>query len=158
METVREVIREAVTEDVAAMARLLDELGYPTRAQQVAGRFKRLQADPDTRVFVAVFDGQVVGLAAAHIMQPLEHDEPWCELIALVVTKAQRGKGIGRSLVAAVESEARARRCGGMVLGSGAWRPDAHTFYGQLGYKETGTRFKKRLIGNSKPEDSREGT
>jgi GNAT superfamily N-acetyltransferase len=89
-------------------------------------------------------------------MQPLEHDEPWCELIALIVSKAERGKGIGRTLVAAVESEARARCCGGIVLGSGAWRPDAHIFYRRLGYEETGARFKKRLFRINKPEEGHE--
>jgi N-acetylglutamate synthase-like GNAT family acetyltransferase len=138
-------VRDAELSDGPAIADLLAELGYPAEPNRVAERLTRLQADSHSRVIVAVTEGRVVGVVAIHAMQPLEHDEQWCELIALVVTEPYRGRGIGTMLVAAAETEARARACAGMVLGSGVWRPNAHEFYRSLGYEQTGARFKKLL-------------
>ena len=63
----------------------------------------------------------------------------------LVVGSQWRGRGVGESLVRAVEEEARASGCEGVVLSSGNHRVDAHAFYARVGYEATGRRFSKRL-------------
>jgi GNAT superfamily N-acetyltransferase len=90
-------------------------------------------------------DGDVAGFSVTCITQPIEHDEPWCQLMALVVAGAHRRRGLGRLLLEAVEAEARGHGSGGIVLGSGSHRRDAHSFYERMGYEQTGWRFMKTL-------------
>lgn len=134
-------IREAGLDDAAAIAPLLDELGYPTTTEQARRRLRSLRADPGTRVFVAVVGDEIAGLAGAQVAPVLEHDAPPCRLIALVVSDRFRRKGVGAALVTAVEAEARARGCPAVVLTTARNRHDAHAFYRRLGYEDTGLRF-----------------
>jgi predicted N-acetyltransferase YhbS len=137
------VIRRAAPEDAAGIAPLLGELGYPSTPAQVEARLAALPANE--LVLVAVVEGQVAGLAGMRVEPLIELDEPWGRLTALVVGSRWRGRGLGESLVRAVEDEARGRGCAGVVLSSGNHRVDAHAFYERVGYESTGRRFSKRL-------------
>ena len=85
------VVREPVERDEEALLGLLDELGYPADSQTLAARLDRLRQDPASWVFVAEVDGEVVGLAALHVMQLLERP-PLGRLTALVVDGRHRGR------------------------------------------------------------------
>jgi GNAT superfamily N-acetyltransferase len=126
-----------------AIAALLDELGYPSTAAQVEARLAALPADE--LMLVAEVDGQVAGLAGLRVEPLIERDEPSGRLTALVVASRWRGRGVGESLVRAVEEEARARGCERIVLSSGNHRAEAHVFYERLAYEATGRRFAKEL-------------
>lgn len=138
-------VRDAEPRDAAAIARLLGQLGYPADAAAVPARLERLQIVGD-RVVVAEQDGAVVGLAQLHVSPSLEYERPAAKLAALVVDSAHQGEGIGRALVAELEAEARARRCGAFFLTTAARRDDAHAFYRRIGFEETGKRFAKTLV------------
>jgi N-acetylglutamate synthase-like GNAT family acetyltransferase len=138
-------IRDARPEDAAALARLIDQLGYPTSAEAVAARLQRLEASPADRLFVAELDGEVVGAASLHVSLTLEYDEPVAKLSAIVVDERHRRGGIGEALARAVENEARAQGCCLVFLTTAERRADAHAFYRRLGYEETGRRFAKPL-------------
>src|SRR6266513_4623780 len=103
-------IRDARPADANAIAALLTQPGYPSDADAVEDRLDRLQVVGD-RVVVAELDGDVVGLAHLQVTPAIERDRPVGKLGALVVDEAQRGRGIGRALVEAVEAEARLRGC-----------------------------------------------
>jgi GNAT superfamily N-acetyltransferase len=135
-------IRDARPDDADAIARLLGQLGYPAEAEGVSQRLARLG---DDRLVVAVDDGAVAGLAQLHVAPSLEYDRPAAKLAALVVDEAQRGGGIGRALVDAMEAEARARGCELLYLTTAERRADAHAFYERLGLEYTGRRYAKRL-------------
>ena len=137
------MIRRATLEDAAGIAPLLGELGYPSSPAQVEARLAALPASE--LVLVADVDGQVAGLAGLRVEPLLELDAPWGRLTVLVVGSQWRGRGVGESLVRAVEEEARASGCEGVVLSSGNHRVDAHAFYERVGYEATGRRFSKRL-------------
>jgi GNAT superfamily N-acetyltransferase len=137
-------IRDARAYDAEAVAQLLMQLGYPSDASAVAQRLERLQVVGD-RVIVAEHDGQVVGLAHLQVTPALERDRPAGKLGALVVDEAQRGRGLGRALVEAVEAEARARGCDVLFLTTSEWRDDAHAFYERLGLEQTGRRYSRTL-------------
>jgi GNAT superfamily N-acetyltransferase len=64
---------------------------------------------------------------------------------ALVVDERHRHGGVGRSLLAAVENEARRRGCALVFLTTAERRKDAHAFYRRLGWEETGRRFARDL-------------
>jgi ribosomal protein S18 acetylase RimI-like enzyme len=127
------------------VARLLGELGYPTGTDQAGERLERLMRDPTSQLWIAEVDGEVAGLAALHVMNLVEHEEPGCVMSALVVGERFRRRGIGERLAEAVEEEARSRGCTRVVLSSAHRRADAHAFYEQLGYEHTGRRYAKDL-------------
>jgi GNAT superfamily N-acetyltransferase len=139
------VIRDARPADAAAIAGLLDELGYPANAAQVERRLQRIADDPSSRLFVADVDGEIPGLGGLHVLPLIEHDELGCMLTAMVVGAEHRRQGIGTELVGAVEREARSRGCNRLVLNSADRRADAHAFYESLGFEATGRRFVKAL-------------
>jgi GNAT superfamily N-acetyltransferase len=138
------LIRDAEPRDAEAVARLLDELGYPAGAGTVETRLERLAIVGD-RVLVAEVEGEVVGLAHLQVMPTIEHDRPAAKIGALVVEKSRRRGGIGRALVEAAEAEARARNCGVLFLTTAERRDDAHAFYESLGLEQTGRRYSRTL-------------
>jgi GNAT superfamily N-acetyltransferase len=138
------LIRDAVPPDAPAVARLLDQLGYPTESAAAASRLERLGIVGD-RVLVAELDGAVVGLAHLQVTPTLERDRPAAKIGALVVDESRRGEGVGRALVEALDEEARARGCGVLFLTTSERRTDAHEFYRRVGLEETGKRFTKTL-------------
>lgn len=139
------LIRDAVPADAPAVARLLDQLGYPTEPAAAASRLERLRIVGD-RVLVADAGGEVVGLAHLQVTPALEHDRPAAKIGALVVDESRRGEGVGRALIEALDQEARVRGCGVLFLTTSARRTDAHEFYRRVGLEETGKRFTKTLV------------
>jgi GNAT superfamily N-acetyltransferase len=137
-------IRDARLDDSAAIADLLDQLGYPTDPAAVPSRLERLRIVGD-RVVVAEADGAVVGLAHLQVMPAIERERPAAKIAALVVDEAHRGSGFGRALIEELEREARARGCDLLFLTTAARRSDAHAFYERVGLEETGKRFAKDL-------------
>jgi N-acetylglutamate synthase-like GNAT family acetyltransferase len=138
-------IRDAERSDSPALARLLEQLGYPAGEDAVLRRLERLEGSAADRLFVAEVDGEVVGFAGIHVSPSIEHDADAAKVSAIVVDEAVRRQGVGTALLAAVESEARARGCGVVFLTTADRRVDAHEFYRGLGWEETGRRFAKTL-------------
>jgi GNAT superfamily N-acetyltransferase len=138
-------VRDATAADAVAVARLLDQLGYPAEPDSVAPRLERLAIVGD-RVVVALLGDEVVGLAHLQVSPTIEYDQPAGKIGALVVDEAHRGEGVGRALVDALEDEARARGCVVMFLTTNVRRTDAHEFYRRVGLEETGKRFTKSLV------------
>ena len=138
-------IREATQDDAPAVAALLGEAGYPTSSDQAAERIERIAADPTTWVIVAEVDSELAGLAALHVQNLVERDEPGCEVAGLVVGQRFRRQRIGELLMDALEAEARRRGGKFMVLNTAHRRADAHAFYEALGYEHTGRRYAKQL-------------
>jgi N-acetylglutamate synthase-like GNAT family acetyltransferase len=138
-------IRDAEPRDVPALARLLEQLGYPAAEEAVLRRLERIEASPADRLFVAELDGSVVGLAGVHVSPSLEHDRDAAKVSAIVVDEGHRRRGVGRALLDAVEAEARERRCALVFLTTAERRGEAHEFYRRSGWEETGRRFAKTL-------------
>jgi GNAT superfamily N-acetyltransferase len=137
-------IRPAIDGDAPVLAALLVHLGYPADAAELPERLQRMRADGDD-AFVAVMDGVCVGLATVHTRWVLHLAHPVAQLTALVVPPEQRGRGVGRTLVAAAEQWARAQRADKLVVTTALHRADAPRFYERLGFEHTGRRYVKRL-------------
>jgi GNAT superfamily N-acetyltransferase len=137
-------IRDARPDDADAIARLLEELGYPTAPEAIASRLERLRIVGD-RVVVADVDGRVAGLAQLQVSPTIALERPAAKIDALVVEESYRGQGIARALVEELESEARVRGCALLYLTSATRREDAHEFCRRVGLEETGMRFAKVL-------------
>jgi GNAT superfamily N-acetyltransferase len=138
-------VRPATAADAAAIARLLDQLGYPTDVADVPARLERLAHGPRGTVLLACREGAVLGLATVHIVSVLNRRRDVAWLTALVVDEAARRGGVGRALVQAVETLARRSGCERLSVTTYADRADARAFYLGLGLAQTGLRFGKTL-------------
>jgi len=134
METGPARIRPGRADDVAALARLCTELGYPSTEEQLATRL-RLLDEVDHGLFVAeAADGDLHGVIDVHTRVVLEED-PFAELIALVVTEDAQGEGIGSALVAEAVRWARVRDLPKVWVRVSLWREATPRFYESLGFR-----------------------
>lgn len=140
-------IRAAKARDSAMLANLLDQLGYPASAPEVAERFRRLAEMASEKMLVAERNGKAVGLISVHRTMLLHTADNLCRITALVVDEAARRQGIGRQLMQAAERWAWSQDCAVIELTSADRRADAHRFYAACGYQCIGKRFLKDRPG-----------
>lgn len=138
-------IRKAGATDTKAIARLIDQLGYPVSGAEVPARIARLSNNDRASVLVAQRDGEVVGLATVHVLSVLNRARDVAWLTLLVVDESARRSGVGRRLVDAVEQFARESNCERLSVTTHESRKDAHEFYARIGLERTGRRFGKML-------------
>ena len=136
-------IRDAQLADVAALGRLIRELGYEASEADVAERM-RLLFENGLPPLVADDEG-IVGCLTLWITQVLHRPRPVGRISLLVVAEAMRGRGIGQALVTAAEARLAERGCGLIEVTSNLRRERAHVFYERLGYERTSFRFGKTL-------------
>ncbi len=133
-------IRSATGDDARAIAALSGELGYPTRAEDVARRRLAMSAAEGHAVYVAEAGTSAV-VGWIHVFGALRlESEPFAELGGLVVAEAHRGRGIGRLLC---ERAARWTRDGGfqaLRVRTRADRAAAHRFYQRVGFQRVKTQ------------------
>ena len=137
------LIREASESDSAGIAVLLGQLGYPNDPAFVKRKLDELNKRSSAAVIVAEVSNQVVGFLSFD-SEPAFHREGWIGTItAMCVLEAERGKGIGRTLVERAEEIAREKGCVRIAVASGMQRHATHQFYLGLGYEEKTKRFVK---------------
>ena len=131
------IIRKATIADANRVAELSGTLGYPVSVEAMEQRLTRVLKLETHSVFVAERNGEVLGWTHGAEQEMLELD---CraEIWGLVVAESERGRGVGRRLVEAVEKWARDRGLNDMSVRSNVVRPESHPFYERIGY----TRYK----------------
>lgn len=139
------IIRPAAQSDAAAIAGLLEELGYPQPVEFVHNRLDEVFVDENQAVFVAEEAGEVLGFVAFLAFRYFHAEGLLGRMIALSVTDQARGKGVGRALVDESERFARTRGCTRMEVTTALHRVRTHNFYEDLGYTETHKRYIKAL-------------
>jgi GNAT superfamily N-acetyltransferase len=138
-------VRPATHADAPAIAALLDQLGYPTSPEAIPTRLAALDAQGGI-VFVALTEQAcIVGLASGARHATLHADGEVAYITALVADANARRRGVGRTLVVALERWAAAHGCSRLSVTSAEHRADAHAFYPQCGFPYTGRRFTKKL-------------
>jgi GNAT superfamily N-acetyltransferase len=137
-------IRNASLEDAAAIAALLDELGFPTPDESVASRLTTLLA-VDEVILVAARGSEPLALLTVHVRPVLRRSTPVGRLTALVVAERVLGQGIGRALVATAERIRAARGWALVEVTSNQRLCGAHASYHRMGYEVTSLRLKKSL-------------
>ncbi len=116
--------------DVEMTARYTDP-GVQEPAEVVARRVAALTVDPASiraTVLAVEADGEAVGHAALRV-----HHGDW-EVKRVVVGAGQRGRGVGRALLAELERVARAGGARRLVLQTGDRQPEAVALYERVGY------------------------
>ncbi|HYC52560.1 MAG TPA: GNAT family N-acetyltransferase [Gemmatimonadaceae bacterium] len=139
------IIRGAIAPDAQVIAELLGELGYPATAEDVVARLERLAAFPSAVALVAEVDERVAGVITCHLLPSIHASAVVAWLTTLVVDSRSQSRGIGRTLVAAVESWARDAGAVRISVTSGSHRSGAHAFYERIGYDRSGVRLTKPL-------------
>jgi len=140
-------IRRAAGQDAPRLAELSGVLGYPAAAAELGVRLERLLASSQDIVLVAESaTGETVGWLHGAEQELLESGRR-CEILGLVIDPEHRGQGIGRCLVTAVETWARARDLKQMTVRSNVVRTESHPFFERLGYARAKTQhaYRKRL-------------
>lgn len=113
--------------------------------EHLAETYGKMQEDARYGTFVAVADGNVVGLVTAVKVLAFGHPGGYVKMNGIGVLPAYRRLGIGRLLMERIEQFALDQGAPYIGLASGLRRTDAHSFYARLGYQQTSCWFRKRL-------------
>ena len=120
-------------------------LGYKTTEAVTEGQIAKLLKD--TRHFIRVYEDDVTHTVAGFIhaeAYELLYKEPGFNILGLALLTEYQHKGIGKQLLQALETEARARNYRFIRLNSGEHRTEAHAIYEHCGY--SCTKLQKRFI------------
>jgi GNAT superfamily N-acetyltransferase len=141
------IIRQMKADDIAAVAGLTSQLGYPATESDIKRRYDFIKDRWDARLLVAQHaERHVVGWIHVQATYLLEAD-PRAEIWGLVIADTVRGTGAGRALVEAAEDWAARLGLGVMAVRSNIVRERAKGFYEHLGYAvyKTQNAFRKNL-------------
>jgi N-acetylglutamate synthase-like GNAT family acetyltransferase len=128
-------IRQATMSDIASIAELSDQLGYPTTAEQTSKRLADILSRAEHVVFIAETEnGAAVGWVHVTRTVWLEIDA-FAEIGGLVVDTSYRSKGVGKDLLNAAEAWAREHGLPNLRVRSNVIRNRAHHFYQEAGYQ-----------------------
>ena len=134
-------------QDVAAIARLSEELGYPCDAGIIESRVRKVTAQKHHLLLVAQDDrGEVCDWLHAFGADYIESGFR-VEIAGLVVARAAQRSGMGSRLVAVAEQWAREIGAEFISVRSNINRAESHPFYRKLGYELNKTQqvYRKRL-------------
>ncbi|SRR5258708_25109207 len=138
-------IRAPEAGDREALADLMTQLGYETRASEMEMRMETILANKNYATFVAVSEGKVCGMIGTYTCYTYEHNSPSARILALVVSDKMRGHGVGQALIAAAEKDLAQKNIRRVAVNTRFDRTRAHEFYEKLGYTKNGFRLVKEL-------------
>jgi ribosomal protein S18 acetylase RimI-like enzyme len=138
-------IRHAKLSDAPQLAQLMCELGYKTTGSEMRQRLKSILSEARYSTFVAEIDNELCGMIGTQTHMSHEHNDLSGKIIALVVSKKKRRRGVGRALIATAEKDFAKKKVTRVTLTTRFEREEAHRFYEALGYRQTGFRFAKTL-------------
>ena len=126
-------IRIATSDDAAALAALNDEFNATvTTAEDVRRRFG--QTGSRELVCIAIKDELAVGFACAQVYHSICYERPAAELTEIYVRSGYRSQGIGKALVAHIESDLIARQVNEMRIETNMANEMAKKLYLSSGY------------------------
>lgn len=130
------IIRSYQEEDAYDLCRLFAQLDYPTDKEQLSQRL------------IAVGNHEPIGMIGFAQMTMFEADEDYIRILALVVEKKFRRKGVARALMDAVKDFAKDAGITVLALNSARTeeRTAAHRFYKNQGFEQNGYGFKLSVM------------
>jgi GNAT superfamily N-acetyltransferase len=132
------LIRPMTVGDLPVVRLLLAQLGYELEPEEVERRFAAVTGSDAHALLVVESGERVTGFCHVYARAPLEKP-PEAIVQALVVDRACRRDGIGRTMMAAAERWAAERGFRSVALASQIDREGAHAFYARLGYRRIAT-------------------
>ncbi|WP_184399923.1 GNAT family N-acetyltransferase [Rhizobium sp. BK650] len=148
------IIRQARESDLPALIAMFaaDPLGGhgdttdPEAYPDYLSAFATIAASPDHTLYVAEWNGDVVGTFQTVITTSLNGRGSSAMIIEAVQTRADlRGQGIGSRMIEFAIAEAKSHGVRLVQLTSNAVRKNAHRFYERLGFKPSHLGFKMAL-------------
>jgi GNAT superfamily N-acetyltransferase len=138
-------IRGGKLSDAAGLAALMCELGYETAGAEMESRLISILKDPRYKTLVALNDDKICGMIGTVSASSYLHNDLTGRIIAFVVSRESRRRGIGARLIAEAEKNLIQRGITRVTVTARFEREKAHQFYEKLGYARTGFRFAKNL-------------
>ncbi|RUS45840.1 GNAT family N-acetyltransferase [Cohnella sp. AR92] len=140
-------IREAAVKDCLALSRLMTQLLNREITENVMkDRLEFIARSPYDSLYVYEEDLKIMGTLGFRIRENIEDIGRYGEISVIVVEAEAKRKGIGRILMDYAEELANQHQCKGTWLVTGHGRVnEAHKFYKELGYQDTGVRFVKHF-------------
>ena len=138
-------IRDGKLSDAAGLAALMCELGYETAGAEMESRLISILKDPRYKTLVVLNDDKICGMIGTVSASSYLHNDLTGRIIALVVSRESRRRGIGARLIAEAEKNLIQRGITRVTVTARFEREKAHQFYEKLGYARTGFRFAKNL-------------
>jgi GNAT superfamily N-acetyltransferase len=135
-------IAEAARPDAAAIAHLLEQLGYPASETETLRRIECYQ-QPGYKLWVAKDENKTVGFIALHVYQAFHWEKPYGKIVAFCVDDRARGKGVGSMLLTKAEKYFAESGCVKIEVSSNKRRAATHAYYLNRGYEETSRYFVK---------------
>lgn len=129
---------EATDELVAVFARLIPQLSSSSPGP-TAAELAEIVASPDSVLFLAEVDGEVVGSLTLAFYRIPTALKAWIEDV--VVDDSARGRGVGEALNLAAIDEARRRGAKHVSLTSRSSREAANRLYRRLGFEPYDTNL-----------------
>jgi N-acetylglutamate synthase-like GNAT family acetyltransferase len=139
------IIREATTEDAAAIASLLNQLGYPTTESTALEKIA-IYKQTTYILFIAEIEKNAVGYIALHYYDTLHWQKPIGRITSFCVDEKYRGCGVGLALLKASEDYFTNVGCQKIEVSSNKRRKETHQFYLNRGYQEYSKIFAKLNI------------
>jgi ribosomal protein S18 acetylase RimI-like enzyme len=138
-------IRDGDLSDAPELTALMCELGYETTSAEMESRLISMLKDPRYKTLVALNNDKTCGMVGTLSASSYLHNDLSGRIIALVVSRDLRQRGIGARLIAAAEKNFIQRGITRVTLTTRFEREEAHRFYEKVGYARTGFRFAKNL-------------
>ncbi|MCV2893854.1 GNAT family N-acetyltransferase [Lentibacter sp. XHP0401] len=146
--------RRATAEDLEAIVAMLadDVLGasrenaLPTVDDCYRAAFAEIDADPNQFLCVVEDGQQIVGTLQLTFIPGLSrHGTKRGQIEAVRIASDRRGGKLGEAMFAWAISACRAHGCSLVQLTTDKARPDAHRFYGRLGFEPTHIGYKLKI-------------
>jgi GNAT superfamily N-acetyltransferase len=139
-------VRPAELDDVAAIARLVIQLGYDASVDGTGAALRELLGRRDHALLVSPVSGPVLGWVHVHDVHRVG-GESFAEVSGLVVDQSVRNSGIGSALMNAAEAWALERGLVTMRVRTNERRSGARRFYTNRAYEPVKSQivFQKTL-------------
>lgn len=143
-------LRKAEEQDLPRILPLYAQLGQDNgrilSLEQARIIFGRMRAYPDYHLYVALAQGEIVGVFTLLVMDNLGHlGAPSGVVEDVVVREDWRRRGIGREMMGFAMEYCKSRGCYKLALSSNLRREEAHRFYESLGFIRHGYSFVAEL-------------
>src|SRR6266571_5718213 len=130
-------VREGKLNEGADLAALFFQLCYETTIAEMESLLISILNDPRYKTLVALNNDKICGMIGMVSASSYLHNDLSGRIIALVVSKELRQRGIGARLIAAAEKNFIQRGITRVTLTTRFDREKAHEFYEKIGYART---------------------